>query len=113
MDISRVDILTEVAMLSYHMTLPRYGHLEQVLHIFGYCKYHKKSRLMFYCGYSHFKANPFKEYGGRYFTRIQKKTSLQICQLHLESQYKSHYLWIQIMVVISSIGKAEQEFLFL
>ena len=41
-EIGRVDILTEVAMMSQHMCLPRQGHLEQVLHIVGYLKSHKK-----------------------------------------------------------------------
>ena len=49
-EIGRVDILTEVAMMSQHMCLPRQGHLEQVLHIFGSLKSHKKVRIMFDSG---------------------------------------------------------------
>ena len=41
-EIGRVDILLEVALLSSHLALPREGHLQQVYHIFGYLK--KSSR---------------------------------------------------------------------
>ena len=46
-EIGRVDILLEVAMMSSHLTLSRHGHLEQVIHIFGYLKKHKYIRIMF------------------------------------------------------------------
>ena len=39
-DISRVDILLEYAILSNDLALPNEGHLEQVFHIFGYLKRH-------------------------------------------------------------------------
>ena len=35
-ELGRVDILLEVALLSSHLALPRVGHLQQVYHIFGY-----------------------------------------------------------------------------
>ena len=31
-----LDVLYETAIMSKHMAMPRQGHLEQVLHIFGY-----------------------------------------------------------------------------
>ena len=37
-ELGRVDILLEVALLSTHLALPRVGHLQQVYHIFGYLK---------------------------------------------------------------------------
>ena len=49
-EIVRVDILLEVALLMHRLTLPREGHLEQALHDLGYLKEHNKLRLMFYCG---------------------------------------------------------------
>ena len=42
-ELGRLDILLEVSMLSSHLALPREGHLEQVMHIFGYLKQHPKS----------------------------------------------------------------------
>ena len=49
-EIGRVDILYETAILSKHLALPREGHLEQALHVFGYLKMRPKLRLLFDCG---------------------------------------------------------------
>ena len=49
-EIGRVDILLEVALLSQHLELPREGHLKQALHVLGYLKEHNKLRIMFDCG---------------------------------------------------------------
>ena len=46
-ELGRVDILLETAILSNHLALPCEGHLEQVLHIVGYLKRRKKLRLIF------------------------------------------------------------------
>lgn len=46
-EIGRVDILLEVALLSSHLALPRVGHLNQVYHIFGYLKASPRRRLYF------------------------------------------------------------------
>ena len=40
-EIGRLDILLEVSLMSDHLALPRQGHIEQVMHIFGYLKFHK------------------------------------------------------------------------
>ena len=42
-----VDILYEVAIMSTHLTMPRIGHLEELLHIFGYLKQRPKRKLEF------------------------------------------------------------------
>ena len=46
-EIGRIDILTEVSMLSTHLALPREGHLKQVYHIFGYLKANPKKTIAF------------------------------------------------------------------
>ena len=46
-EISRIDIITEVSMMSSHMAMPREGHLEAVLHIFGFLKVKYNSRMCF------------------------------------------------------------------
>ena len=68
-EIGRVDILTEVAMMSQHMCLPRQGHLEQVLHIFGYLKSHKKLRIMFDSSRPQISPKRFKKYDWQDFYR--------------------------------------------
>jgi hypothetical protein len=46
-ELGRIDILTEVAMLSSHNALPRQGHLEAVLDIFAYLKRHPAAAIVF------------------------------------------------------------------
>ena len=49
-ELGRVDILLETAIMSKHLALPREGHLEQLFHIVGFLKEHRKLRLMFDSG---------------------------------------------------------------
>jgi hypothetical protein len=46
-EIGRVDILLETSLLSSYLAMPRVGHLEQALHMFGYLKSHQKRKLAF------------------------------------------------------------------
>ena len=46
-ELGRLDIYIEVALLSQHLALPRVGHLEAVYHIFAYLHKHDKSRIIF------------------------------------------------------------------
>ena len=48
--------------MSSHLAMPREGYLEQVLHIVGYLKIHKKMRLMFDSAYPTMKESWFKTY---------------------------------------------------
>ena len=61
-ELGRVDVLLEVSLMSKHLALPREGHLEQVLHIMGYIKEHKKMRLLFDSGRPKVKESWFKAY---------------------------------------------------
>jgi hypothetical protein len=46
-ELGRIDIYTETALLSQHLALPRVGHLETVYHIFAYLNRHEKSSIIF------------------------------------------------------------------
>jgi hypothetical protein len=46
-ELGRIDILTEVSMLSSHNALPREGHLEAVLDVFAYLKKHQLAAIVF------------------------------------------------------------------
>ena len=46
-EIGRIDILTEVLLLSTYSSCPRVGHLHQALHVFKYLKDHKRSKCVF------------------------------------------------------------------
>ena len=68
-ELSRVDILLEVSLLSQYQASPREGHLEQLLHIVGFLKKHPKLTLYMdpsapVIDYSTFmaKAEDFREY---------------------------------------------------
>ena len=46
-ELGRADICLECSMMSSCLALPRVGHLEQVLHIFGYLKQHHNAEIVF------------------------------------------------------------------
>ena len=46
-ELGRVDICLEVSMMSSHMAMPRQGHLDQVLHIFGHLKKYHNNEMVF------------------------------------------------------------------
>ena len=46
-ELGRVDIIVETSMLASHVTLPRIGHLEAMLHIFGYLHNRHNARIAF------------------------------------------------------------------
>jgi hypothetical protein len=46
-ELGRIDILTEVSMLSTYLCLPREGHLDAVFHVFEYLAMHHNSRVVF------------------------------------------------------------------
>jgi hypothetical protein len=68
-EIGQVDILTEVSLMSSYMAMPREGHLDAVLHIFGYLKIKYNSRMAFdptvpYCNETSFQECDWKEFYG-------------------------------------------------
>ena len=46
-DIGRIDIFTEAAIMSQYSASPRLGHLEGLYHIFGCLKKHEMSKIVF------------------------------------------------------------------
>ena len=72
-EIGRLDILLEVSMLSHHLALPREGHLEQVMHIFGYLKMHPKRKIAFDPDHPVVDERRFKEYDWEDFYRDAKE----------------------------------------
>ena len=46
-ELGRVDILLEVALMSTYMAMPRDGHLQQLYRIFGYLKLYPKRKIAF------------------------------------------------------------------
>jgi hypothetical protein len=46
-ELGRIDIITEVSMLSTHLCLPREGNLEAVFHVFAYLGLNHNARVVF------------------------------------------------------------------
>ena len=60
-EIGRTDILLETSLLSSYLAMPRAGHLEQTLHIFGYLKQHTKRKLAFDPAHPNIDENRFQK----------------------------------------------------
>ena len=68
-ELGRVDILHEVSIMSSHLAMPREGHLEQIYHLLGYLKAHKKMRICFDGMYPHVDERQFTRYDWEDFYR--------------------------------------------
>ena len=60
--LGRVDILLNTSLMSAHLALPRLGHLEKLIHMFGYLKAHPKRKLAFDAAHSNIDERIFKSY---------------------------------------------------
>ena len=68
-EIVQGDIITEVLLMESHMVMPREGHLDAVLHIFGFLKIKYNSRMCFdstvpFCDVRAFKECDWKQFYG-------------------------------------------------
>lgn len=66
-ELGRVDIITEVSLLSSHLALPREGHLEAVFRIFAYLNCKHNSRMIFDPTYPEIDMRAFKECDWKHF----------------------------------------------
>ncbi len=72
-ELGRIDIYIDVAMLSSHSAEPRLGHLEQVLNIFSYLKNHTNSHLVFDPQYVAWEQADFQEHDRQEFYKNVKE----------------------------------------
>jgi hypothetical protein len=61
-ELGRIDINIDVALLSSYLAQPRVGHLEQALHIFSYLKHHATSHLVVDPNYIAWEQAGFQDY---------------------------------------------------
>lgn len=73
-ELGRVDILLETSLLSAHLALPRIGHLEQAIHIFGYLKENPKRQLMMDSDHPHIDERRFQKFDWFDFYRDAKES---------------------------------------
>ena len=96
-ELGRVDILLETSLMSTHLALPRWGHLEQLHHIFGYLKMNPKCKLFFDPQHPNIDERAFKENMiGMNFIVTQKK-DCQAIPLNLA------VTWYQLIVLSTLI----------
>ena len=60
-ELSRVDIITEVSIMASQMAMPREGHLEAVLRVFGFIRQKYNSRMAFEPTFPTINMSDFKE----------------------------------------------------
>ena len=61
-ELGRVNIATEISLLSSHLAYPSEGHLDAALHIMGYLKQKHNSRLIFDLTYPDIDMSSFPTY---------------------------------------------------
>jgi hypothetical protein len=59
-EIGRVDIITEVSKIASQMATPREGHLDALMHIFGFLRINHNSRMAYDPSYPTIDMNVFK-----------------------------------------------------
>ena len=72
-ELGRVDILLETALLSSHLAMPRVGHLNQAYRVFGYLKLHPKRKLAFDAQHPRISEKMFKRHDWYDFYRDAKE----------------------------------------
>ena len=72
-EIGRIDVFLETSLMSAHLALPRIGHLEHVIHIFGDLKHNSKKKLAFDPEHPQIDERRFQKYGWYDFYRDAKE----------------------------------------
>ncbi len=58
-ELGRINVYIDVALLSSHLCQPHVGHLKQVFHIFAYLKCHENSNIVFDPNHIAWESEPF------------------------------------------------------
>lgn len=66
-EIGRIDIITEVSVLASFLAMPRRGHFEALLHVFGYLEKKHNSRVVFDPTYPDIDMRSFQEHDWKTF----------------------------------------------
>ena len=72
-ELERIDIITEVSLLSSHVALPKEGHLEATVHFMAHVGQRYDSRLVYDPSYPEIDHNDFKECDWSDFYRDAKE----------------------------------------
>ena len=98
-ELGRVNILTEVAMLSAYQANPREGHLQQLLHLFAYMKRNQNSHFIFIQYYRLYPMGSLMQ-----ILNHSEKTIVMLlmncrikCRLHLGNMWMHHTLVTRVI----------------
>ena len=72
-EIGRLEILFETSLLLSYLAMPRVGHLEKTLYIFGYFKAHPQRKLVFDPAHPAINENRFQKCGWEEFYKDAKE----------------------------------------
>ena len=89
-ELGQVDILLETSLMSAHLALPRIGHLEQVIHMFGYLKLNPKRKIAFDAAHQISDDRRFKKYDWYEFYRGAKEAITLDCPEPLGNSISTH-----------------------
>ena len=82
--------MLKTSLMSAHLALPRIGHLEQVIHMFGYLKLHPKRKVIFDASHPSIDEHRFKKYDWYDFYRGAKEAILLDCPEPLGGSIFTH-----------------------
>ena len=89
-ELGQVNVLLEMALMSTDLAMLRWGHLEQLHHMFGYLKANPKQKLFFDPQHLNIDKRAFKEYDWYDFYRDSKEripSDMPVLHGHLVSMH--------------------------
>ena len=106
-ELGRVDILLKTSLMSAHLGLPRLGHLEQLIRMFGYLKAYPKRKLAFDAAHPNINKRRFKRYDWYDFYRRAKETIPTDCPEVLGNFMSTHF-FVDAYLVGNLISRRSQ-----
>ena len=86
----RVDIFLERSLMSAHLALPHIGHLDQIIHMFGYLKLYLKRKKEFDAAHPSIDKRIFKKYDWYDFYRCAKEEIPLDCPESVGNSMSTH-----------------------
>jgi hypothetical protein len=96
-ELGRIEIITEVSMLSTFLCIPREGHLDAVYHLFAYMSLHHNARVVFDPTYPDIDMRVFIKTDWKPMYGLSRRRSRQTLLSHEGRQSTCVSLWIMTM----------------
>jgi hypothetical protein len=102
--LGRIEIITEVSILSTYLFLPREGHVEAVFHVFAYLGLHHNARVVFDPTYPDVDMGTFIKTDWKSMYGGVKEIILHMLLFLVERRLTCAYFLTLIMLVNNSQG---------